>query len=415
MGIMLITMDDSRITTIEEIREIIKTKELVVYTAEEKAETYTWIAALLTKLRYHAQETRKKDRRDILTYLVMKTGYHRDHMKKLVKRKGKLGKLVPIKGERNRFPAVYTPEDVALLLEIDNAHERLAGPATKHLIERAYSEFGDVRYVRLRLISISHLYNLRGRKQYTSQALTFTKTNPTKIPIGVRKKPDHGGKPGFLRVDSVHGGDRDNEKGVYYVNIVDEVLQWEIIGCVEKIAEQFLLPLLHELLDRLPFVILNFHSDNGSEYINYQLAGMLTKMMVEQTKSRARHSGDNGLVECKNGAVIRKHMGYVHIPQKHASTINMFLRFNMDDYLNYHRPCAFATDYVDARGKVKKKYETYCTPFEKLKSLPNVEKYLKAGVTLAQLEIIAVRETDLASAQKMQKAKEKLFAAIRKC
>lgn len=415
MGIMHIIMDDSRITTIKEVREIIKTQGLISCIAKDKEETYTWIAGVLTKLRYHAQGTKKKDRRDILTYLVMKTGYHRDHVKKLAKRKGKLGKLVLVKGARNRFAVVYTPDDVALLLEIDNAHERLSGPATKHLFVRAYMKFDDIRYERLRHISVSHIYNLRGRKQYTSQALTCTKTNPTKIPIGIRKKPAHGGKPGYLRVDSVHGGDQRNEKGVYYVNIVDEVTQWEIIGCAEKISEQYLLPLLEELLARFPFAILNFHSDNGSEYINYQVAAMLTKLMVEQTKSRARHSGDNGLAEGKNGAVIRKHMGYAYIPHAHAPKINAFLRINMDDYLNYHRPCAFATDYTDIRGKVKKKYETYCTPYERFHALPNAEAYLKPEVTFVQLEVIAKRETDLESAQKMQKTKEKLFAAIRKC
>lgn len=415
MGIMHINMDDSKVSTIAEVREIIKTHKALKLMSERAQETYDWIASVFTRLRYHAQETKKKDRRDILTYIVRFTGYSRVQVKRFAKTKGKQGKLSRGKRSAATYESFYTPTDVALLLEIDNAHGRLSGNATQALIDRAYTIYNDVRYERLNRISVSHLYNLRGRKQYTSQSLTFTKTNPTKVPIGIRKKPRNDGKPGYIRVDSVHQGDLDKEKGVYHINMVDEVTQWEVIGCVEAISEYHLLPLLEEMLALFPFVILNFHSDNGSEYINYQVAGMLDKLMVKQTKSRSRHSNDNGLAEGKNGAVIRKHIGYVHIPKKHARAITVFYRTHMDEYLNYHRPSAFATDTIDARGKTKKKYDTYLTPLEKLKSLPSVETYLKPGVTIAQLEAIAHKQSDLKSAQEMQKAKDKLFTFFRKC
>ena len=98
--------------------------------------------------------------------------------------------------------------------------------------------------------------------------LNYQKTHPVKVNIGIRKKPAPYGKPGYLRVDSVHQGDLDKEKGVYHINLVDEVTQWEIVGCVEGISEHFLAPLLEVLLKLFPFKILGFHSDNGSEYIN---------------------------------------------------------------------------------------------------------------------------------------------------
>jgi hypothetical protein len=102
-------------------------------------------------------------------------------------------------------------------------------------------------------------------------------------------------------------------KGVYHINAVDEVTQWEIVGSVEQISEAFLLPMLKEMLAQFPFRIRGFHSDNGSEYINHLVAELLGKLLIEQTKSRPRHSNDNGLAESKNGAVVRKHMGaYAH-------------------------------------------------------------------------------------------------------
>ena len=67
------------------------------------------------------------------------------------------------------------------------------------------------------------------------------------------------------------------------------------------------------MMEQFPFPILGFHSDNGSEFINHTVAKLLNKLLIEQTKSRPRHSNDNGLVERKNGAVIRKHMGFDHI------------------------------------------------------------------------------------------------------
>jgi hypothetical protein len=227
--------------------------------------------------------------------------------------------------------------------------------------------------------------------------------------IGERRKPQPRGKPGYLRVDSVHQGDKDLEKGVYYINMVDEVTQWEVVGCVGGISEQFLSPLLEELLDRFPFIILNFHSDNGSEYINYTVAEILKKLLIDQTKSRSRRTNDNALVESKNGAVIRKHMGRNYIQRKEARGINKFLRDYMDDYLNFHRPCGFATDYSDSRGKIKKKYETYLTPYEKFISLPNFEQYLKPMIKVIDLELLSKKQSDNESAQKMQIAKLKLF------
>jgi transposase InsO family protein len=80
------------------------------------------------------------------------------------------------------------------------------------------------------------------------------------------------------------------------------------------------------MLRQFPFRILGFHSDNGSEFINKTVAQLLEKLLIEQTKSRPRQSGDNGLVETKNGAVIRKHIGYGYIDAGHADRINDFYR-----------------------------------------------------------------------------------------
>ena len=128
----------------------------------------------------------------------------------------------------------------------------------------------------------------------------------------------------------MHQGDLDGEKGVYHINAVDEVTQFEVMISIEKISEYYLIPALEQLLETFPFVILGFHSDNGSEYINKQVARLLEKLRIEFTKSRARHSNDNALVECKNGHMVRKLLGHAHIPQRWASLLNDFHRQHLN-------------------------------------------------------------------------------------
>ena len=244
------------------------------------------------------------------------------------------------------------------------------------------------------------------------RAKTFSKTQAASADIGIRRRPESQGLAGHVRVDSVHQGDKDKEKGVYHINLVDEVLQWEIVLCVEKISEAYLLPMLEEALLSFPFIILGFHSDNGSEYINGRVAGLLNKLLIEQTKSRSGRSNDNALVEGKNGSVIRKNMGYWHIEQKYAPMINEFYRRHFNDYLNFHRPCGFATVTVDKKGKRRRNYETYQTPYERLKAIDPKGKCLRPQVSFSDLDKRALRHTDNEAAEEMQKAKERLFRQV---
>ena len=412
---MLIKMHDANIVSVAQLKEFVKLSKCAEFkSSSTKEETYRWIEEALGKFRYFSLRS-KKEKTIVLSYLKQMTGLSRGHIKKLVKRKKRCGRILRITSTRHFFPKIYGSEDIARLIETDNAHGRMSGEATKRIMERQYSVFSDRRFENIRHISVPHLYNLRKRRQYESHVLYIEKTRATTVSIGIRKRPQPEGKPGFLRVDSVHQGDLDKEKGVYHINLVDEVTQWEIVGCVEGISEQFLTPLLEALLELFPFKILGFHSDNGSEYINHIVADLLNKLVIEQTKSRSRRTNDNALVESKNGAVIRKYMGYAHIPRTYAEAVNRFYRLHMDEYLNFHRPCGFATRKIDIRGKEKKIYDIYLTPFERLRTIKQVEEYLKPGVTIQKLEEISRKESDNACAERLQNAKRKLLEIIHQC
>ena len=147
----------------------------------------------------------------------------------------------------------------------------------------------------------------------------WTTTNGLAVPFGERRAPAPDGRPGFIRIDSVHQGDQDGVKGLYHINAVDCVTQFELVATCERLSEAYLMPVLAVLLDGFPFAILGFHADNGSEFIHHTVAKLLERLRVEEfTNSRPRHCNDNGLAETKNGAVVRKHLGYSHIPQRFA-------------------------------------------------------------------------------------------------
>ena len=184
---------------------------------------------------------------------------------------------------------------------------------------------------------------------------------------------------------------------------------------MEAISEAFLLPVLQSVIDQFPFVIAGFHSDNGSEYINGRVAKLLEKLRIEQTKSRSRHSNDNALAESKNNSVVRKHMGYSHIPRHFAAPINVFYQDTFNPWLNLHRPCLFAVETKDAKGKIRKRYprDQVKTPLEALALLD--EKGLvefRPGQSVKALQASAKAQTDLAAAETMQRAKLALFATF---
>jgi len=414
-------MNEERICTIEQVEQFLSASAPIEFSATgDDSERYGHISRVLNRFDYPRRS--KRERGVLLGYLGRTSGYSRAQVTRLVTRwqRNRLAE-VPL-AKRYGRPAVpfarkYTQADITLLVEMDKANEDACGPAIAHLLQRAYRAYGDPRYERLATLSVSHLYNLRKSAGYQAQRKHFTSTRPVCNSIGVRKAPGPNGRAGFVRIDTVHQGDLDGIKGVYHITCVDAVSQWQVQACVQGISEAHLLPVLALIIDQFPFVVLGFHSDNGSEYINRHVAQMLEKLRIEQTKSRSRHSNDNALAESKNASVVRKHMGYSHIPQQFAKPINAFYQEAFNPWLNLHRPCLFATSVTNAKGKIVKRYrhEDVKTPLECLTLLSaNHLATLRPGITLAALQAQANSQTDLAAAKAMQQAKYELFASFEK-
>lgn len=411
---MVIDMNESRLETIEQIREFLQgTAQVAFSIPTDESRLRAFVATVLKRFGYFGLA--KGHRGVLFTYMRRLTGYSRQHLSRLIAQYRDSHSLTPLtRASRTSFARQYGPQDVALLAHTDSLHDTLSGPATKVLLLRAFAHFGDSRYARLSRISVSHLYNLRASKSYLKQRRVWRGTRPAPVAIGVRKAPAPQGLPGYIRIDTVHQGDQDGIKGVYHINAVDIVTQWELVACVEHISEAYLLPVIALLLDGFPFKVRGFHSDCGSEYVNHKIATLLEKLRVEFTKSRPRQTNDNALAECKNGAVVRKFMGYSHIPQKHATAINRFYTQTLNPYLNFHRPCYFAVDKIDPKGKIRKTYphDHIKTPWQRLQSIPDFDGHLIFGVTATALEHRANAMSDNDAANQVQQARRLLFHSI---
>ena len=398
--------------SLEEIRRFVEGSEGLHFEGRNRKQVYGWVEQVLLGQQYSSQG--KAARGLLRRYLEKMTGLSRAQVTRLVGRYLRRGRVQSRDYRRHRFAQRYTRADIELLAAVDEAHETLSGPATRRILEREHRVYGKAEYERLAAISVSHLYNLRQSSRYRERRLTYTKTKPVVIAIGERRKPDPQGRPGFLRLDTVHQGDRPDEKGVFHINAVDEVTQWEIVAAAPRISELYLQPVLEDLMRQFPFPILGFHTDNGSEFINRTVAQLLEKLRIEQTKSRPRRSNDNGLVESKNGAVIRKHIGYGYIDPRGAEELNQFYRNYLNPYLNYHRPCAQPEVSIDAKGRKRIRYRHYQTPLETLLALPNPSQYLRPGLSTNVLQRIAAAISDTDAARRMQLAKAKLFERLRR-
>jgi hypothetical protein len=411
---MIVTLNTARIKTLDQVRAFLDGGEPLDFAITDRKQAYAWIVETLRRFRYPSLS--RPDKGALRRYVAKVSGLSRQQVTRLIARFRTDGQLEDRRGKPTRpFPRRYTQADILALAELDALHGTLSGPATKKLCERAFRLFGDTRYERLATISNGHLYNLRQSAPYRRQRVSLDKTRPAKVTIGERRKPKPQGRPGYLRIDSVHQGDLDGLKGLYLIDAIDEVTQFQFIAAVERISERFLLPILERLILAFPFAIRGFHADNGSEYINHQVAALLNKLHIQEfTKSRARRSNDNALVESKNSSVVRKHLGYGQIPVRFAAQVNAFTLEFLSPYLNYHRPCFFPEEVVDDKGRITKRYryEQMMTPYDKLKSLPNAETFLKPGISFIQLDAIAMKQSDNEAARQLNLARTELFKSI---
>ena len=422
---MVIDMNEAQVRTLEQVRQVVAgTQALEFKRAQDDEGRYGWIGSVLQRFGYRT--LKRADRGVLLVYLQRLSGYSRAQVKRLVAVWVSGAPLVKrYRAPEHAFARRYTAADVALLAEVDRAMSTLSGPATACVLRRQRDVFADPRFERLGSISVGHLYNLRNSAPYRAQRVVLSKTRPTKAAtIGVRKAPAPEGRPGFIRIDSVHQGDQDGIKGVPHQR---RGLRHSVGGGGHGADDLRGAPAERHRADAGAVPV----RDSGlprrqpwgkgppplsSEYVNHAVARMLDKLRIEFTRSRPRRSNDNGLAETKNGAVVRKLFGYAHIPQRHATRFNTFCVEYLNPFLNFHRPCLFATDVLDPNkpGRIKRVYrpKDAMTPLDKLASLSDAGQYLREGIALEELYKLARALTDVQAAEELNEARAALFRRV---
>lgn len=202
MPSMVIDMNDSQLNTVADLSAFLTGTTTVTF-ALAANERYAFIERTLRRFGY--TRLRRVDKAVVLRFLEHVSGYSRQQLTRLVERTRNGTPLTTRYRTPKGFTRTYTAADVALLAATDALHGTLSGPATKKLMERAYTVFDDAAYQRLAGLSVAHLYNLRQQAGYRKLRTQWTKTRPHIILIGQRRAPTPNGRPGYLRVDSVPG------------------------------------------------------------------------------------------------------------------------------------------------------------------------------------------------------------------
>ena len=239
---MILKLETERLSTLDEVRMFVAGSAAVDFAGVDRESTYEFMRRTLARFDYG--RLGKADKGLLRRYLTKATGLSRAQVARLIAQHAATGRIVDRRGgaPSKPFARVYTAADARRLAEADELLGQLSGPATRAVMRREFEVFGDARFERLAYISNGHLYNLRKSQSYQRQRTARTRTRPSAVAIGERRKPQPDGQPGFARVDSVHQGDLDGRKGVYEINLVDEVTQYEFVGAVQAISERFLVP-----------------------------------------------------------------------------------------------------------------------------------------------------------------------------
>ena len=191
--------------SLEQIRAWMKASQEVRFAGHRRAEVYAWIGKTLAEQNYRQQCREAKG--VLRAYVLKMTGLSRAQVTRLIGQHLHRGEVKETVYRRRRFPTRYTRADAALLAAVDEAHDTLSGPATRKILEREFSEFGQHEYAGLAELSVAHLYRLRQSKSYRTRRVHFTKTKPTPVSIAERRCPQTARAAGiFTRRHRASGG-----------------------------------------------------------------------------------------------------------------------------------------------------------------------------------------------------------------
>lgn len=333
----------------------------------------------------------KKERGRILDEFVAVTGYHGDHASRKLRQALK-PKAKPKKPDRRR-ERKYGEAEFKTLRKI---WATLGMPCGRRLapymgeivpvMERCGELELDPR-VKEKLLSVSAATIDRllapERKRIRLKGRKGTKPGTLlKHQVPIRTFSGHDlTRPGFLEIDLVaHSGDDASGDFAHTLDVTDVFSGWTETKAVRNKAQKWVFGALAVILGDLPFEVAGIDSDNGSEFINNHLIRFCAEKQLAFTRSRPYRKNDNCFVEQKNWTVVRKTVGYFRYDTEEELKILNRIYAVLRLYTNYFQPQMRLVAKTRSGARVKKKYDTPKTPYQRLVESPTIGKKAKAAM-----------------------------------
>jgi hypothetical protein len=330
--------------------------------------------ALTQAIKKRYQKANKKDKSKILDELIATTGYNRSYARRLFNNHYKTGRK-----KKHIRTKTYDQSVIIALKTIwvvaDNICSKRLKPFLPELLEilEKNHEININNEIRQKLINLScstidrvllsyrHRYQLKGRS--TTKPGTLLRNA-----IPIRTFADWNEKqPGFFEADlvalcgdSVGGG---------YVNILDLTDVFTGWICLEAFigkGEFRIHTGVDSIRQRLPFSMLGFDSDNGSEFINNIILRYCEDNQITFTRIRPYKKNDNCFVEQKNFSVVRRFLGYTRQETEDELNIIKQILELIEVYVNFFQPSLKLISKIRVDNKTKKTYDQAKTPYQRL-------------------------------------------------
>ena len=330
------------------------------------------------------------DRIKILDEFVALTGYHRKHAIRLLGEEAAGAKAAPV---RNRLYDEAVRQALTLLWE---AADRVCGKRLKALIPilvDAMERHGHLDLdpvIRAKVLQVSaatidralaptrqHIDGQRKRRKGVGAAIR--RSIPVRTFADWRDPP-----PGFFEIDMVEhcGGVKTDGDFVHTLTLTDIASGWTECVSMRMRNQMLVIEALDKVATDLPFAMLGVDSDNDSAFMNQTVFDYCKGLGLEQTRSRAYKKNDQAWVEQKNGAIVRRLVGYGRLSGVEATQALAKLYACSRLYINFFQPSFKLKSKTRDGAHVHKVYFTPATPCDRLQAhgsvLPATKDKLQA-------------------------------------
>ena len=185
-------------------------------------------------------------------------------------------------------------------------------------------------------------------------------------------------RPGFFEADLVaHGGARADGQFLQTLTLTDIETGWTELGALLRRSEADVINALNEMRNLIPFPLLGIDTDNGGEFINYELIDWCQNNEITFTRSREYKKNDQAHVEEKNGSIVRRLVGYERYEGSASRDLLAKLYKIARLYVNHFQPCLKLISKERVGGRVRKKYSEAQTPYRRVLNSHSISENLK--------------------------------------